>query len=404
MSGGILDGVSWPGSWQTFPFGRLVDRRKESGSGDRAPLSVFLDVGVVPRASREDNYNRLGADLGQYLLVEPGDIVFNKLRTWQGGVGASEYRGIVSPAYFVCRPREGLAPRFLHYALRSTVYLQELTRISKWMPPAQFDIAWDDLRAVLVRVPSTETQHVIADYLDAETVRIDALVEARRRMLELVAERLDGLITSAFDRPDWRLVPLKWITRATVGIVIRPAELYADVGLPCLRGFNVRPGVVSDDDLAHISDEANAANAKSILGAGDVVVVRTGNAGAAAVVPDWAVGGNCVDLLIVRRTQGLQPRFLETVLNSAVVRRQIEEQSVGALQAHFNTESLAGLRVPMPALQEQVRTLAAIDGMRERAASMRAALTCQIALLLERRQALITAAVTGQLEIPGVAA
>ena len=134
----ILASVSWPTAWSRLPFGRLVDRSRESGMPDLEPLSVFLDEGVVPRVSREDNYNRLGADLSSYLVVRQGDVVFNKLRTWQGGIGVSAHQGIVSPAYFVCRPRSGVIPRFLHYVLRSDVYLQELTRISKWMPPAQF--------------------------------------------------------------------------------------------------------------------------------------------------------------------------------------------------------------------------------------------------------------------------
>src|SRR5690606_24552908 len=114
--------------------------------------SVYLDAGVVPRSTRDDNHNRLGADLSSYLVVEPGDIVFNKLRTWQGGLGMSRFRGIVSPAYFVCRPIRQFEPRFLHYLLRSAPYLAEFTRISKFMPPSQFDILWDDLRLVPIPV------------------------------------------------------------------------------------------------------------------------------------------------------------------------------------------------------------------------------------------------------------
>jgi hypothetical protein len=56
---------------------------------DAEPLSVFLDTGVVPRSTRSDNRNELGADLSKYLVVQPGDLVFNKLRTWQGGFGSS---------------------------------------------------------------------------------------------------------------------------------------------------------------------------------------------------------------------------------------------------------------------------------------------------------------------------
>jgi type I restriction enzyme, S subunit len=60
VTNGILDEVSWPGDWHAIPFGRLADRRKDAGRATLAPLSVFLDEGVVPRSSREDNHNRLG--------------------------------------------------------------------------------------------------------------------------------------------------------------------------------------------------------------------------------------------------------------------------------------------------------------------------------------------------------
>jgi type I restriction enzyme S subunit len=117
-----------PDQWRVRWFGRLVDRVQEVGRSDLQPLSVFLDQGVVPRLIRADNYNRSGADLSKYPVVKPGDIVFNKLRTWQGGLGVSKYEGIVSPAYYVCRPRQGVEPRFLHYLLHSVTYFQRLRR------------------------------------------------------------------------------------------------------------------------------------------------------------------------------------------------------------------------------------------------------------------------------------
>jgi hypothetical protein len=81
-------------------------------------------------------------------VVRPGDVVFNKLRTWQGGLGVSRHLGVVSPAYYVCRPVPDIDSRYYHYLLRSAIYLAELTRLSKFMPPSQFDIAWDDLKTL----------------------------------------------------------------------------------------------------------------------------------------------------------------------------------------------------------------------------------------------------------------
>ena len=212
----VLDTVITPPEWRPVPFGRLVERRKEACRPDLPPLSVFLDEGVVPRSSRQDNFNRLGSDLSKYLVVQPGDVVFNKLRTWQGGLGTSRYEGIVSPAYFVCRPVRGVVPKFLHYLLRSTTYLAELTRISKFMPPSQFDISWDDLRLVPILIPEVRTQRAIADYLDTETARIDTLISKKRHLIDLLAERRTALITQTVTRglnPSPRLRPssIDWL-------------------------------------------------------------------------------------------------------------------------------------------------------------------------------------------------
>jgi type I restriction enzyme, S subunit len=152
----------------------------------------------------------------------------------------------------------------------------------------------------------------------------------------------------------------------------------------------VKPGVVSDLDLMHIRPDANEANPKSILREDDIVVVRTGNAGSAARVPAWAAGGNAVDLLIVRRSPTLDSGFLEAVLNSNVVRVQIAKQSVGALQAHFNVESLGNLLVPVATNGQQVETLAAIETARSRANGLAGNLRREIELLIERRLALIS--------------
>ena len=88
------------------------------------------------------------------------------------------------------------------------------------------------------------------------------------------------------------------------------------------------------------------------------MVVRTGQAGAACVVPEDMDGANCVDLLIVRRSPRLDPHFLEFVINSDWTIRHIEKHSVGSIQSHFNVESLKQLPVPVPPLVVQAQTSA----------------------------------------------
>src|SRR5690606_18150912 len=96
-------------------------------------LSVTITRGVITQkallaaSSKKDSSN---ADKSKYKLVQPGDIVYNKMRAWQGAIGASRHRGIVSPAYVVVCPRQKVDPRYYHYLLRTPAFVREAERWS----------------------------------------------------------------------------------------------------------------------------------------------------------------------------------------------------------------------------------------------------------------------------------
>ncbi|MEV7413281.1 hypothetical protein AB0O04_36325, partial [Streptomyces althioticus] len=197
-------------------------------------------------------------------------------------------------------------------------------------------------------------------------------------------------------------VPLKYLARhITVGIVITPAKWYVEEGdgIPALRGVNVKPGRIVRDDLVSISREGHAENKKSRLSAGDVVVVRTGQAGAAAVVPQDLDGANCIDLILVRPGSQLDPKYLELVLNSAYAQAHVAQEPVGSIQAHFNVGAMR--QIPIPALPVEKQRALAFKASSEldKLDTLVGRLDHQISLLAERRQSLIMDAVTGQLDV-----
>ena len=329
------------------------------------------------------------------------------MKAWQGSVGISTYRGIVSGHYICFQPHHDNDPRFLNHLLRSPIYTAELRRLSRGVRPNQFEIDNDLLRALPVHLPPLSEQRAIADYLGAETARIDALITKKRRMIEALEERQSGLVEHRIRAfvAERGALPLKHAVReVTVGIVITPAKWYVDDGVPALRGVNVGPGSIDMTDCVFLSDEGHAANRKSTIRTGDVVVVRTGQAGAAAVVPRDLDGANCIDLLLIRPSKQMDSKYLEYVLNSDWTIKHVAEHSVGTIQAHFNVGALRELPVAVPTLMEQRAAVTDLDRECGRLTSMQQCLSAQLDLLAERRQVLITAAVTGELEIPGVAA
>ncbi len=402
MTAGVLEEIQWPKSWRRIQFGRLVDRRKECGRADLPPLSVFLDDGVVPRDSRDDNFNQLGSDMSQYLLVEPGDIVFNKLRTWQGGLGVSRYSGIVSPAYFVCRPHKELIPRFLHYLMRSSACLQELTRVSKWMPPSQFDIGWEDLRAVAIRVPPAVTQAAIADYLDAEISALDGLLAGKRRLVELLQERIDSAIMelvgqSALAEEDHRLRALP--VRRQLAKLDRPPEQDSQMVTAFRDGQVTARSLRRSEGFTESWTEGG--RVQGVM-RGDVVV--HGLDGFAGAIGTSEADGVCSPVYhVCSPIGGGDPDFYGRLLRLLATTGYLGNFATSTRQraVDFRNWDLFG-RIPIPVVEtaEQRR----IGDRVRRLAPIRERVDRSELLINERKQALITAAVTGQMEIPGVAA
>ena len=180
-----------------MPLWSLYRRIEQSGRPDLPLLSVYRDHGVLPRDGREDNFNKPSEDLSRYKVVRPGDLVVNKMKTWQGSLAVSDHEGIVSPAYFVAHRVEDVDDRFMHHLLRSQPMIAEYGARSKGIRPSQWDLPWSEFASIKVHVPSAEKQRAIADYLDTETAHIDALITKKRRLIDLLAERRQALITAA---------------------------------------------------------------------------------------------------------------------------------------------------------------------------------------------------------------
>lgn len=412
-----------PAGWEVRRFSTLITRSKEAGRPDLPPLSVYLTEGVVPRADRDDNHNALGADLSKYLVVRPGDLVFNKLRTWQGGLGVSEYEGIVSPAYYVCRPCPAVEPRYLHHLLRSRVYLAELSRLSKFMPPSQFDIGWQELKALPILVPPMSVQQALADHLDAEAARIDALVSRNRALVGLLHDRFETTVfqrvTSGLDsRAPLRRVCQGWIEEIPahwgmptvsmnfdlkLGKMLNPDAAGGPNQYPYLRNINVQWDRFDLEDLATMDFSASERAQLELL-EGDVLVCEGGEVGRAAV---WS--GSPTDCYFQKAVHRLRPRngangrFLMYCLRAAAERSVFSVEGNTSTIVHLTGEQLAVHRFPWPPENEQEEIVRALDDEGRRLDRLVAGIRTQVEALHERRQALITALVIGEMAVPGVA-
>ena len=270
---------------------------------------------------------------------------------------------------------------------------------------------------------SLAEQRAIVAFLDHECGKIDALVTEQERLIALLEEKRQAVIAQVvtkgvnphalmkksgvewFDEyPEgWRLVRLKHVSEEiTVGVVVMPSQYYAAEGVPALRSLNVRKMLISMDNLVYFDERSNAALSKSILREDDLVVIRTGKPGTTAVVGKEQEGINCIDLILIRKSDRFLSRFLAYVMNSSICKLQYSKGTEGALQQHLNVETAGNLQIALPPVDEQASIMTFLDEATGKVDELTKAAERAIALLKERRAALISAAVTGKIDIRGI--
>src|SRR5262249_17468630 len=139
-------------------------------------------------------------DKSAYKRVRPGDIAYNKMRAWQGALGASDYYGIVSPAYVVQRPREGANSRYLHYLLRTPAFAKEAERWSYGITSDMWSLRPEHFRMIYGCLPSLPEQAAIVRFLDHADRRTQRCIRAKQKLIKLLEEQKQAIIHRAVTR------------------------------------------------------------------------------------------------------------------------------------------------------------------------------------------------------------
>ncbi|NLE26822.1 MAG: restriction endonuclease subunit S [Clostridiaceae bacterium] len=209
-------GVPWlgkvPKHWDCLPHRVLFSEIKNQGHVDEPLLSVTISRGVIKQAdlltdtSKKDSSN---LEKSKYKLVEPQDIAYNKMRAWQGAVGISRYRGIVSPAYIVVRLRRLHHPEYFHYLFRTPGFVKEAERWSYGITSDQWSLRPEHFKMIYSSVPPLSEQAAIVRFLDFTDRKIRRFLRTKRRMIALLREQKQAIINQAVTRGLDPNVPLK---------------------------------------------------------------------------------------------------------------------------------------------------------------------------------------------------
>ncbi|WP_327683282.1 restriction endonuclease subunit S [Streptomyces sp. NBC_00467] len=403
-------------NWQTRRARFSFSRRDVRGAD--APLASATKDGVTLRSDLEFSVWNPDSNVSNYKLVEADDFVIG-LRSFQHGISHSAVRGIVSPAYTVLRSAGDLDPRFFKHYFRSSLLISHLANITQGIRQGQaIDI--EAFQNLPMPVPPLEEQRRIADFLDAETARIDRLVRARESQISLLGQRLaqlvDGVVAGELevlasigtrvDSGNWDHGKISRFCEVIPGYAFPSSAFVTDgSGIRLLRGVNVGVGDLVWEDVVSWDTATHPVPERFHLRVGDLVL---------GMDRPWISSGMRITLIdeshvpafLLQRVACLRSKspninmhFVHWVLRSTQFRLGVESEMTGVSVPHLSGEQIGSFTFSLPTLDEQKRLAASLEHHDSSTRRLQAAMTKQVSLLTERRQALITAAVTGQFDV-----
>ena len=181
-------GVPWlgqvPEHWDVVPNRAVFQEVNERGHEAEQMLSVTITQGIIQQRALLDGSSKKDSsrqDKSAYKLVRPGDIAYNKMRAWQGALGASTLQGIISPAYVVMRPRGENNPSYYHYLMRTPGFAKEAERWSYGITSDMWSLRPEHFRLIYTVVPEPDEQVAIVRFLAHADRRIRKAIAAKQK-------------------------------------------------------------------------------------------------------------------------------------------------------------------------------------------------------------------------------
>ncbi len=402
---------------------RFLFREVNERGFDLPLASVTAGGGVEFRDDLNISVWNPGSDTSLYKRVRPGDFVIG-LRSFQSGIGHSAIEGLVSPAYAVLRPvHPDVHEAFFRHYFKSDLLISQLENVAQGIRQGR-TIATEDFYDLLLPVPSREEQRAIADFLDRETARIDALITKKRHLRVLAEERFESIVYDAVrgvvtspeeprkpsglewlrDIPQhWTMPPVGANFEVILGKMVNPEATTAAEPFPYLRNTNVKWDSFDMSDLAMMAFSPTE-RLKYSLRKKDLLVCEGGEVGRAAI---WDQDHK--EVFFQKAVHRVRPRcdastrFLMYCLRAAAKREVFRVEGNQATIVHLTAEKLRVHRFPWPSPAEQGQIVSQLDAERDALQLLASRLDSQVSLLQEHRHALITATVTGQLNISSAA-
>jgi type I restriction enzyme, S subunit len=429
-------GLPWlgqmPAHWRVVRNGSLFGQRSQTGVADLPILEVSLKTGVQVRAFGGSQRKQVMSDLAKYKRAAKGDLAYNTMRMWQGALGVCPADGLVSPAYVVARPFDGVEPGYFAALFRTGDYMAEIDAASRGIVKDRNRLYWDQFKQMRSACPPQDEQAAIVRFLGWANGRLERVIRAKRKVIALLAEQKQAIVQRAVNRglkagpelvdsgiPGLGSVPQHWTIRRLRTLVHRVDQGVSPLAVGfladgdswgVLKSGCVNRGVIRDTEHKRLAGDF-AIDPGIVVNVGDVLISRA--CGTPALVGSVGrVAQLRYQLILSDKTfrpvfrSDIDADFMVWAMNSHYYRQQVEQAISGAegMANNLPLSSLRDFRFALPPREEAAATAAHLG--RETMAIDRsiARLEREIAQLREYRTRLTADVVTGQLDVRAAAA
>lgn len=411
---GTVSQITTPKHWSVVDFWTVARQVSVVGVPDEPLLSVYLDRGVIPYSEGGGLVHKPSESLDSYQLVKPGNFVLNNQQAWRGSVGVAEHRGIVSPAYLVFELSNAVDPRFANYLFRDERFVDEMRLSSQGVGDIQRQVKWPLLRKAKVFLPPLEEQIHIASYLDGMTSSVDNLVAKKTRFIELLREKRLALITHAVTKGLDASAPMKdsgveWLGKVPAHWdVVPPVVLFTeskerahdgDQMLSATQKYGVIPLAEFEAlEQRQVTKASANLDMRKHVEMGDFVISMRSMEG--GLERSRAVGSVRSSYSVLKPGPCVDGRYFGALLKCSLYIQALRLTSNFIRDGQdLSFTHVKKVKLPLPEMEEQSAIADYLESATSRIDALITKTERSIELLREHRSALITAAVTGKIDL-----
>lgn len=417
-------GVDWlgkvPSHWnvEKFKFNFRISEEKNGKNPKGVMLSVSGYRGIEIKEYESENQMRSVEDLEDYRVVHPGQMVVNTMWLNYAGLGVSRDQGYVSPAYRSYYIGPKIYGWYAHHLMRSATYVQGYTKYLQGIRPNSLQIKTEEFHSFPILLPPLPEQRAIAAFLDRETAKIDTLIARQEQLIALLEEKRQALISHAVTKgldpnvkmkdsgvewlgqvPEhWEVKKLKLIT-SMIGDGIHATPNYSTgTSYYFVNGNNIGKDFLSIDTTEKCVSEDEYHQLKVTLSSNTLLMSINGTIGKVCCFNrETVVFGKSIAYIDLKSTY--DRRYFRRFLESSSAQRYFRESLQGTTIGNLSLNTIRNTYLSIPPVGEQELIVKYVDRAISKFDNLIEEVEFAYQLLKEKRAALISAAVTGKIDV-----